>query len=132
MRHLIHQIVAIFLLRAAFLEHVWAFNQSGFVFKSCTEKGKVALTFDDGPSIYTDSILDTLKANQVKATFFVTGIKLNTSQSIKIVRRIVAEGHTLGSHMYSHKIVSDLPGEVIQQEMINSSNVIFNITGNLL
>ena len=62
---------------------------------------KVYLTFDDGPSIYTDDILDILKEYQVKATFFVVG-KTDT-YSEEMYQRIVEEGHTLGMHSYSHQ-----------------------------
>lgn len=62
---------------------------------------KVYLTFDDGPSENTSKILDILKEKGVKATFFVTG---NEEESAKeLYQRIVAEGHTLGMHSYSHK-----------------------------
>ncbi|RKM62876.1 polysaccharide deacetylase [Butyrivibrio sp. XB500-5] len=59
----------------------------------------VYLTFDDGPSVYTEEILDILKEKDVKATFFVCG-KPKYEDSYK---RIVDEGHTLGMHSYSHK-----------------------------
>lgn len=61
---------------------------------------KVYLTFDDGPSIYSNKILDILAQYNVKATFFVTGKKDQDSK--KIYQRIVNEGHTLGMHSYSH------------------------------
>lgn len=61
---------------------------------------KVYLTFDDGPSKYSNEILDILAEYNVKATFFVIG---KTDESSKqIYRRIVEEGHTLGMHSYSH------------------------------
>ena len=62
---------------------------------------KVYLTFDDGPSTYTDDILDILAAYDVKATFFVVG--RTDEHSLEMYRRIVSEGHTLGMHSYSHK-----------------------------
>lgn len=62
---------------------------------------KVYLTFDDGPSENTDEILDILKENNVKATFFVVGKSLERYR--KEYKRIVEEGHTLGMHSYSHK-----------------------------
>lgn len=62
---------------------------------------KVYLTFDDGPSVYTDEILDILAEYDVKATFFVVGKEDEKSQAA--IRRIVDEGHTLGMHSYSHK-----------------------------
>ncbi len=62
---------------------------------------RVYLTFDDGPSIYTDEILDILAEYDVKATFFVVGKEDEHSQ--ESIRRIAEEGHTLGMHSYSHK-----------------------------
>lgn len=60
----------------------------------------VALTFDDGPSKYTPAILDVLKHEGVHATFFVTGAHVKANPTI--AKRIVAEGHILGNHTYSH------------------------------
>lgn len=65
---------------------------------------QVYLTFDDGPSVYTDKILDILSEYEVKATFFVVGKEDDASQAA--IRRIVEEGHTLGMHSYSHKYAS--------------------------
>lgn len=62
---------------------------------------KIYLTFDDGPSQSTDEILDILKEYDVKATFFVVA-KMG-EQPAKAYQRIVAEGHTLAMHSYSHK-----------------------------
>ena len=62
---------------------------------------KVYLTFDDGPSIYTNDILDILDSYNVKATFFVVGKEGTDAE--EALQRIVAEGHTLGMHSYSHK-----------------------------
>jgi Predicted xylanase/chitin deacetylase len=65
------------------------------------EGKKIYLTFDDGPSIYTDTILDILADYNVKATFFVIG---KTDEGSKAsYKRIVKEGHTLGMHSYSHQ-----------------------------
>ena len=62
---------------------------------------KVYLTFDDGPSIYTNEILDILDQYDVKATFFVVG--KDGSDAEEALQRIVEDGHTLGMHSYSHK-----------------------------
>lgn len=64
-------------------------------------KKQIYLTFDDGPSPNTDEILDILKEYDIKATFFVVG-KMD-EHSVKAYQRIVAEGHTLAMHSYSHK-----------------------------
>lgn len=60
----------------------------------------IYLTFDDGPSSQTEKILDILKENDIKATFFVVGQTSRLAQDM--MKRIVDEGHTLGIHTYSH------------------------------
>ncbi len=80
----------------------------GLTYASDTETDgvhRVYLTFDDGPSIYTDDILDILNEYGVKATFFVVG-RENTASYARYLR-IVEEGHTLGMHSYSH-VYSDI------------------------
>lgn len=66
-----------------------------------SNNGVIWLTFDDGPSAtITPKVLDILKKENVKATFFV----LNYSSSNEhLIKRIVAEGHTIGIHGYSHE-----------------------------
>lgn len=61
----------------------------------------VYLTFDDGPSENTPQILSILKKHGVKATFFVTGKE--SDEAKEWYQQIVADGHTLGMHSYSHK-----------------------------
>ncbi|WP_094701573.1 exo-beta-N-acetylmuramidase NamZ domain-containing protein [Brevibacillus laterosporus] len=62
---------------------------------------KVAhLTFDDGPSNVTVQILDVLKQHNIKATFFVLGRNVKGNEAI--LQRMIAEGHTIGNHTYSH------------------------------
>lgn len=64
-------------------------------------KGTIYLTFDDGPSTsITPKILDILKKKNVKATFFI--LNYNT-EGEKLVKREVAEGHSVGIHGYSHR-----------------------------
>ncbi len=60
----------------------------------------VAITFDDGPSEWTAKILDVLRDEKVKATFFLLGI--NVERHPAIAARIQNEGHTIGYHGYSH------------------------------
>ena len=62
--------------------------------------GRVYLTFDDGPGTNTQKILDILDQYDVKATFFVTG--KTDALSKKYYKEIIARGHTLGMHSYSH------------------------------
>jgi len=77
--------------------------QGGLMYASDSEWDgihRVYLTFDDGPSIYTDDILDILDEYGVKATFFVIGKENAASYSRYL--RIVREGHTLGMHSFNH------------------------------
>ena len=75
--------------------HVKAFCNN----PSETEK-KITLTFDDGPSPYTLEVLDLLKKYNTKATFFCIG--KNIEMYPEIVKQIIAEGHLVGNHSYSH------------------------------
>ncbi len=81
-------------------DYVWSFSASGEVGEAAEAAHKVYLTFDDGPSDYTDDILDILDEYGVKATFFVVGKEKDSDK--ELYKRIVDEGHTLGMHSYSH------------------------------
>lgn len=61
----------------------------------------IYLTFDDGPSVVTDKILDILKEHGVKATFFLIGNQIPDQKAV--VMRIYQEGHSIGLHSYTHK-----------------------------
>ena len=68
------------------------------------KRGKVVLTFDDGPyGDTTNKILDILKGKNVKATFFLLG--KNAEKYPEIIRREIEEGHIIGNHSYNHSRV---------------------------
>ncbi len=69
------------------------------------ERKVVAITFDDGPGSYTDRLLDILKENNVKVTFFVLG--KNVLKYPDVVKRAYDEGHEICIHGYSHKYYTD-------------------------
>lgn len=89
---------------------------------------EIYLTFDDGPSSNTDAILDILKAYDVKATFFVVG---KTDEKSKAAyRRIVAEGHTLGMHSYSHKYDEIYQSkESFTEDLSSLQEYLYEVTG---
>jgi peptidoglycan/xylan/chitin deacetylase (PgdA/CDA1 family) len=95
--------------------------------QSVEATGRVYLTFDDGPSIYTGQILDILKENDVKATFFVIG---RDEEYYDYYKRIVDEGHTIGMHSYSH-VYQDLYESVdsFGDELTRLDNLIYDVTG---
>lgn len=93
-----------------------------------TNKKTVYLTFDDGPSINTDRILDILKEYDIRATFFVVGRTDN--QSKNLYNRIVKEGHSIGNHTYSHKYKDIYSGdENFLADFKKLEHHIYSITG---
>lgn len=89
---------------------------------------KIYLTFDDGPSSNTDKILDVLKQYDVKATFFVVG--KTDENSIRAYQRIVAEGHTLAMHSYSHKYSEIYASkESFIQDLTMLQEYLYQVTG---
>jgi peptidoglycan/xylan/chitin deacetylase (PgdA/CDA1 family) len=90
---------------------------------------KVAyLTFDDGPSAYTNRVLDILKKYNVKATFFVNGRE--DAISLNIYRRIINEGHVLGNHIYTHKYQNIYTSvETFDNEFNRLQDLILRTTG---
>jgi len=88
----------------------------------------VTLTFDDGPcKPFTEQILDVLRDRKVPATFFVCG--QNVERHPEIVRRICAEGHTLGNHTYSHPFPYFLPRRRMAEEIDRTQQAIERVTG---
>lgn len=89
---------------------------------------KVYLTFDDGPSIYTNEILDILKQYDVKATFFVLGKESEADQ--EALRRIVEEGHSLGMHSYTHQYDQIYASrEAFAEDFQKIRDYLFQVTG---
>lgn len=77
-------------------------TQTTFSLANEQDQKLIYLTFDDGPSDrVTPKILDVLKEEDVKATFFIIGV--NAESRRYLLEREVAEGHKLGVHTYSHK-----------------------------
>ena len=94
--------------------------------KVCNVK-QVAITFDDGPSKNTAKLLDWLKENEVKATFFVVGNRVNSYKGT--VKRIVNEGHELGYHSYAHKTQTGLSTDKIISDYEKSDKLVRDLTG---
>ncbi len=89
---------------------------------------KVALTFDDGPDpTWTPLILDVLKREGVKATFFIVGSRAELYPYL--VRRIVDEGHELGNHTYTHSNVATISGQQMRLELNATQRLIETVTG---
>ena len=91
--------------------------------KEIKEPNTLYLTFDDGPSGRTAEILDILKQQDIKATFFIVGKE--GSKEKDLMKRIVDEGHTIGVHTYSH-IYTNI------YESVGSYLEDFNLTSELI
>ena len=94
-----------------------------------TTQNTIYLTFDCGyENGNTEPILDALKKHDVKATFFVVGNFLETSP--EIVKRMIAEGHTVGNHTYHHLYMSSISSmDAFKKETQDVENLFEQITG---
>ena len=95
----------------------------------CYEVPCVALTFDDGPSIFTGRLLDILKEHNVKATFFILGG--NARIQSETVSRAFAEGHEIGNHTWDHPLLTEtgLSDEYILQQIQWTDDIVTQIIG---
>jgi cellulose synthase/poly-beta-1,6-N-acetylglucosamine synthase-like glycosyltransferase/peptidoglycan/xylan/chitin deacetylase (PgdA/CDA1 family) len=87
----------------------------------------VVLTFDDGPTEWTEEILDILRARQVRATFFVLGAR--GAARPDLVQRMYAEGHEVGVHTFTHGNMADMGLRRAQRELDLPQLVIAAATG---
>lgn len=97
--------------------------------KGADDRRCVSLTFDDGPDEFmTPKVLDILKENDIKATFFIIGSK--AEKYPELVSRIIDEGHLIGSHSWDHRVNFPVqPSDVMCQELSKCEDFIFELTG---
>ncbi|WP_019121856.1 polysaccharide deacetylase family protein [Brevibacillus massiliensis] len=102
--------------------------KSTFLLSGPSSKREVALTFDDAPDDrFTPQILDVLKQEGVRATFFVVGNRVEAHP--EIVQRMINEGHVLGNHSYSHANLPKLSDADFQNEVVKTDQLIQSISG---
>ena len=87
----------------------------------------VALTFDDGPGPYTEELLDFLKQEGVRATFFVLGTRVDSYP--KLIRRMAAEGHEVGNHSNAHNMLNKMNLVGVRNEMGKCAEKIEKLLG---
>lgn len=91
-------------------------------------RGVAYLTFDDGPHPeHTPAILDTLASEGVRATFFIVGQR--AAEHPDLVRRIVAEGHALGHHTYTHSAPADTSAAGLGAEIRQTAETLQALVG---
>lgn len=91
------------------------------------EKPMVALTFDDGPSIYTKEILKTLKKYNARATFFIVGERVSSYKDT--IKQASKQGCEIGSHSYSHANLGTASLSTIDSELSKTEEKIKDILG---
>lgn len=90
-------------------------------------KPVVAITFDDGPSYYTEGIVNTLKKYNANATFFVLGNKVEAYQDV--VRLSIQNGNEIGNHSYNHKWLSRLSTKEIIRQIERTQDILKSTVG---
>ncbi len=89
--------------------------------------GSIALTFDDGPGIYTERLLNILKRYDAKATFFVVGNRASYQKDI--LKRMSDEGHEVGNHTFNHLSLKSLLYQEIIDQISITKDIIESATG---
>ncbi|KZZ91693.1 polysaccharide deacetylase [Moelleriella libera RCEF 2490] len=94
----------------------------------------LAITYDDGPYIYTEALLNLLRSVEVQATFFVTGSNLGKGQIDDpstpwpgILRRMHDAGHQVGSHTWTHRDLNQANATIRRAEIIHNEMALRNI-----
>lgn len=90
--------------------------------RGAPDRRRVALTFDDGPSAMTDDYLDALEAAGAHATFFVVGETCLKYRSSLLA--IVARGHEVAAHGYTHRPFPSLPAAELREELKRTARLL--------
>lgn len=93
----------------------------------CAVAKCIALTFDDGPSVYTENLLTMLKQKDARATFFVLGVNARIQQ--QTILDLQKAGMEIGSHTWSHKDLTKLNINEIEKELNDTADLLEKITG---
>lgn len=102
-------------------------QKHGAIFLGDTSRKELYLTFDNGyENGYTAKVLDVLKAKQVPAIFFVTGHFVKDQPDL--IKRMVAEGHLVGNHSWSHPDMTRISPEKIREELHRVKEEVANLT----
>lgn len=89
---------------------------------------RIALTFDDGPAVWTEPVLDILAANDAHATFFTIGSL--AAERGDVLRRMIAENHEVGNHTWSHpRLAQECDDARVRDELERTNEVLTEILG---
>ena len=106
------------------LKYRWIFRSRQ---RASREEKVLYLTFDDGPSSFTNRLLDCLESNNAKATFFMVGKEIDSFPDE--VKRMEALGCELGNHTYSHADLTTLSPEDMSAEIAGVDESLVNLVG---
>src|SRR5690625_2317863 len=99
----------------------------GAYYADLSGEKSIYLTFDNGyEQGYTAKVLDVLKAEDVPATFFVTGHYVESEP--ELLQRMVKEGHIIGNHSYHHPDFTVITKEAIEEELLSLEQAVAEIT----
>ena len=103
-------------LRRLFPELIWK-----------TTGEQVLISFDDGPTNFTPSLLDKLDALSIKALFFLRAD--GAVENRDVVREIIRRGHLIGNHSLTHRKLRFASFSVLQEEVVQSKKILEDLTG---
>ncbi|KAF9983016.1 hypothetical protein BGZ65_002267 [Modicella reniformis] len=104
----------------------------GMVYTNCVTPNTFSISFDDGPSNYTNELLDLLDKENLKVTFFVNGDNtgcIYEPDVQKVLKRAFRAGHQIASHTWSHPMLTTLSVDAITTEMTRLEKALMDILG---
>ncbi|KAI2609155.1 carbohydrate esterase family 4 protein [Hypoxylon sp. NC1633] len=112
------------------------YGGSGII-RTCANPGQVALTFDDGPWVWTERIMDELEKYRSRGTFFITGHNLLLGRKIdddetvypELLRDMRKRGHQIGSHTWTHQHLGKISHAARVHEMVYNEMALRNVLG---
>lgn len=99
----------------------------------CNNPGTVAITYDDGPYIYTEGVMKQFEARGGRATFFITGNNIGKGSIDEnwagVIKKMYDNGHQVASHTWSHQDLSAITKEEAYDQMVKNEMALRNILG---
>ena len=128
-RHLFYSLIGLFAIGAIYVQVAELINSGPIAIAGTrTEQKVVALTFDHSwGNKFTPSILDTLKQNDMKVTFFIMGPWAKKYPDV--AKRMVTDGHEIASHGYRHENYGDMTTDWVKEDIQKSQALIKEVTG---